>query len=132
MLDPTACGPHNVVHGGADDALEVRTTQSGREVATLSVEGEIDTLTTPRLESAVAGLLTGPGDSFVVDLSGVTFLGSRGLAVLIRGAHRAGERGARLRLVTATRAVRRPLEITGSDQLFDLYTDLDAATGDAD
>jgi anti-sigma B factor antagonist len=63
----------------------------------------------------------------VVDHTGVTFLASRGLAVLLRAAHRAGEHGPRLRLVAATRAVSRPLEITGSGQLFDVRRSRSAA-----
>jgi anti-sigma B factor antagonist len=86
--------------------------------ALLVVEGEIDTLTAGSLERALTEVL-------VVDLSAVTFLASSGLAVLIRAAHQAGDR--RLRLVSTARAVRRPMEITGSDQLFDLYPDRTAA-----
>lgn len=89
--------------------------------ALLCVEGEIDTLTADELERGMEQLLAAPSGVLVVDLSNVTFMASSGLAVLIRAAHQAGER--RLRLVAAARAVRRPLEITGSDQLFDLYTD---------
>ena len=66
----------------------------------------------------------------MLDLTEVTFLASSGLAVLIRAAQLAGERAQRLRLVVATRAVRRPLQVTGSDQLFDLFDDLEAAIGD--
>jgi anti-sigma B factor antagonist len=93
--------------------------------ALLSIEGEIDTLTADDLEQGIEQLLAAPSDLLVVDLTDVTFLASSGLAVLIRAAHKAGVR--RLRLVAAARAVRRPLEITGSDQLFDLYTDRGAA-----
>jgi anti-sigma B factor antagonist len=98
-------------------------------VVVLSVRGEIDALTTPQLEPAVAELLDGPDDRRVIDLSEVSFLASSGLAVLIRAAQLAEERGARLRLVLVTRAVRRPLQITGSDQLFELFDDPDAAIG---
>lgn len=93
-------------------------------VVVLSVEGEVDTLTAPPLERALGDLLADPTDTvLVVDMSEVTFLASSGLAVLIRAAHQAAERHLRLRLVAVSRAVRRPLEITGSDQLFDLYDD---------
>lgn len=68
----------------------------------------------------------------MIDLTGVTFLASSGLAVLIRAAHRTEADAGRLRLVAATRAVRRPLEITGSDQLFDIQADVDSATGASD
>jgi anti-sigma B factor antagonist len=93
--------------------------------ALLSIEGEIDTLTADDLEQGIEQLLAAPSDLRVVDLTDVTFLASSGLAVLIRAAHKAGE--PKLRLVAAARAVRRPLEITGSDQLFDLYADRGAA-----
>ncbi len=98
--------------------------------ALLSIEGEIDTLTADALERGMEQLLAAPSAVLVIDLTDVTFLASSGLAVLIRAAQRSGER--RLRLVTAARAVRRPLEITGSDQLFDLYSDRDAALAPRD
>lgn len=101
--------------------------------AVLTVDGEVDTLTAPPLEEAIAGLLSDPADTtLVVDLTGVGFLASSGLAVLIRAAHRAADRDLRLRLVASGRAVRRPLEVTGSDQLFDLYDSLSAALAPAD
>ena len=91
----------------------------------LTVQGEIDTLTAPPFTAATTDLVTGPDETLVIDLTGVRFLASSGLAVLITAAHRAEERGTRLRLVVSTRAVRRPLEVTGTDQLFDMYPDLD-------
>ncbi len=96
----------------------------------LAVQGEIDTLTAGVLEHALSRLLADPAAVLVIDLSAVTFLASSGLAVLIRAAQEAGER--RLRLVSEARAVRRPMEITASDQLFDLYADRAAALSPAD
>ena len=93
--------------------------------AVLVVEGEIDTLTAGALEDALTQLLADPCEVLVLDFSAVTFLASSGLAVLIRSAREAGER--RLRLVSSARAVRRPMEITGSDRLFDMYADRAAA-----
>lgn len=125
MSEPVAPGSRPTI-----DAPPLRTSitlpQPGTVV--LDVRGEIDTLTAPPLEQALRDLLTTQeADRLVVDLSGVTFLASSGLAVLIRAAHRAAERGLRLRLVTASRAVRRPLQITGSEQLFDMYEDVSVA-----
>jgi anti-sigma B factor antagonist len=98
----------------------------------LAVQGEIDTLTAPAFAAATTELVNGPDAVLVIDLTDVRFLASSGLAVLITAANRAEESGARLRLVAATRAVRRPLEITGTDQLFDLHPDLDSATAASD
>jgi anti-sigma B factor antagonist len=117
--------------GGATSSGEYLDTSIARPrpgTAVLEVHGEIDTLTAPAFTAATTELVNGSDATLVIDLSGVRFLASSGLAVLITAANEAEERGARLRLVVATRAVRRPLEITGTDQLFDLYPDRDSAT----
>ena len=100
------------------------------DVVLLAVEGELDTLTAPRLAAdlkAALGVALDEGSALVVDLSEVTFLASSGLAVLVDGARRAGTAATRLSLVTASRAVTRPLEVTGADTLFDTYADLASA-----
>jgi anti-sigma B factor antagonist len=126
VLDPTSAPD------AAEDELAVAVERPGPGTAVLRVAGEVDTLTAPRLERGVTELLATRDDRLVVDLAGVTFLASSGLAVLIRGAHAAERRGTRLRLVAGSRAVRRPLEITGSDQLFDLHVDVESACAPRD
>ena len=130
MTEPELPGSRPAV-----DAPPLRTTITVPRPGTalLEVDGEVDTLTAPPLEKALQDLLADPGAGrLVVDLTGVTFLASSGLAVLIRAAHRAADRDLRLRLVTSSRAVRRPLQITGSDQLFDMYEDVPAAVAPDD
>lgn len=128
MLDPMSseANPTAAALGGE---LGVRVTRPSPEVAVLSVRGEVDSLTMPQLEVGVTELLALPSAGHVIDLSQVSFLASGGLAVLIRAAQLTEELGHRLRLVVTTRAVRRPLQLTGSDQLFDLFENLDTATG---
>jgi anti-sigma B factor antagonist len=125
LLDPTKPRPSP----GPGD-LGVTFEQPDGRHALLVVEGEIDTMTADALERALTTLLAESSEALVVDLTAVTFLASSGLAVLIRAAHQAGER--RLRLVSTARAVRRPIEITGSDRLFDLYPDRAAALSPAE
>lgn len=90
--------------------------------ALLVVAGEVDTLTADRLQAVTDDLLATGCARLVIDLSGVTFLASSGLAVLIRAAHLATASSRRLRLVAEGRPVLRPLQITGTDELFDRYT----------
>jgi anti-sigma B factor antagonist len=111
-------------------ALGLEITRPAPDVALLAVRGELDTLTAPELDTALRELLDGldgPALRPVVDLSRVTFLASSGLAVLIQAAHRADAESRVLHLVVSSRAVLRPLEVTGSDQLFTLHPDLDTA-----
>lgn len=112
--------------------LDVSLTRPYPDTAVLAVRGEIDTLTSPEFTAATDDLLTAPGDVLVMDLTEVRFLASSGLAVLISAAHRAEDRGIRLRLVVPNRTVRRPLEITGTATLFDLHSDAESAYGGRD
>jgi anti-sigma B factor antagonist len=96
----------------------------------LEVDGEIDTATAPRLQAGLDEALDtadAEGSRVVVDLTGVTFLASSGLAVLIGGARRVTALGGRLRLVAASRSVTRPLQVTGADALFDTFDDVASA-----
>jgi anti-sigma B factor antagonist len=112
--------------------LDTSLTRPHPDTAVLTVRGEIDTLTAPAFTAATEDLLTASGEVLVMDLTEVRFLASSGLAVLITAAHRAEDRGLRLRLVIGNRAVRRPLEITGTAALFDLHPDLESAYGGRD
>jgi anti-sigma B factor antagonist len=131
MVESAQPGP-GVAGADASEFLDTEISRPYPGVAVLMVQGEIDTLTAPLFTAAAHELVAAPDDTLVIDLTGVRFLASSGLAVLISAAHRADERGIRLRLVVANRAVRRPLEITGTDQLFDLYEDMSAVTGARD
>ena len=78
----------------------------------LEVDGEIDTATAPRLQAGLDEALDAAdaeGSRVVVDLTGVTFLASSGLAVLIGGARRVTALGGRLRLVAASRCRHPPV-----------------------
>jgi anti-sigma B factor antagonist len=114
------------------DFLDVTLTRPHPETVVLAVRGEIDTLTAPAFTAAIEELLGASGEVLVMDLTEVRFLASSGLAALISAAHRAEDRGIRLRLVISNRAVRRPLEITGTAALFDLYSDPHSAYGGRD
>ncbi len=124
MAEPAT---HSPAGGRPSGALRVEIGRPRPGTATLAVSGELDTLTAPELDTALGELLGIQDAVLVVDLSGVTFLASSGLAVLIQAARRAEESGRALHLVVTSRAVRRPLEVTGSDQLFTLHPALDAA-----
>lgn len=107
--------------------LHAHVTRPAPETVVLHVAGEVDTLTAPALDSAVTTELELAPPRLVLDLTGVTFLASRGLAVLVRAAALAEERGTRVELVSQRRAVLRPLEITRTTHLFTIHSTLDEA-----
>jgi anti-sigma B factor antagonist len=101
--------------------------------ALLTVKGDVDTLTAPALDEALTELLTDSDDHvLVLDLTAVTYLASSGLAALVKAVRQAAERGLRLRMVSPSRAVGRPLSVTGSDKLFEMHESVDAALAGGD
>lgn len=76
----------------------------------ISVVGEVDASSVGRL---VAALRPVPDGDVIVDLSGVTFLDSSGLRVLVEAHHDAQANGGSLLLRRPASVVRRLLEVSG-------------------
>jgi anti-sigma B factor antagonist len=79
----------------------------------LSVRGEIDAGTAPRLGSRLFALVDEGKRGVVVDLSEVTFMDSTGIGVLLNAANHFQARHADLVLVCANDLILRPFELTG-------------------
>lgn len=99
--------------------MQVTTIRSGEEVV-VTISGDVDAETSPRLEAELTSLFAGGARSMIVDVEAVSFLGSSGLSVLI-GAHRTADR---FKLRRGNRIVDRLIELTG---LGLLYGDADPA-----
>lgn len=101
--------------------LTVIVQPAGDAVSVIRVIGEVDMLTGPRLEDHLVSLLATRPKRLIVDLGGVSFLGSTGLSILIKTRDIAGQQGTALQLAgTSRREVALPLNITGLDRLFDI------------
>src|SRR5215471_4020160 len=93
------------------DAFSIQTSTTGG-VLVLSVGGEVDLTTAPELARAIR-LVPERTSRVVVDLTGVVFLDSSGLNVLVTGKRALAENGVDLCVVTAPIGpVRRVFEIT--------------------
>ncbi|WP_051579878.1 STAS domain-containing protein [Pseudonocardia acaciae] len=96
--------------------------------AVFSVSGELDMLTTPKLDEALSGE---NGDRPVVlDLSGVTFIGSSGLAVVAEHANRVPARPDWLTVVTGDGHVVRAFNLSSLDTVVALYETVEDALAD--
>lgn len=101
-------------HTSRDSAELVRVDVAFRgPTVRLAVSGEVDSSSAPVLARHLDDALAGPIEQLVVDLCGVTFLDSAGLCVLATTHRRAAERQVTVRVLASTRAVVRPLQITG-------------------
>jgi anti-sigma B factor antagonist len=84
----------------------------------LPLEGEIDLHRSPRVERSLASMIKRKPNHLVVDLSGVTFIDSSGIAVLIRALQNVQNYGGKLTLSGMNDKVRPIFEITRLDQVF--------------
>ena len=80
----------------------------------LVLTGELDMSSGPLLlEHVERELTTGHGRHLVVDMAGVTFCDSAGIAALLTARNAAADRDATLRTVNVVGLPRRTLELTG-------------------
>jgi anti-anti-sigma factor len=102
-------------------ALEVRD-----GVAVLRVDGALDLALAPKLRQLAERATRLRPSLLVIDLTGVTFLASAGMAELVR-AHRGLTASAPLRVVATGRITLRPLELTRLVDEFAIYPSLSEA-----
>ena len=96
--------------------------------AVLRVGGELDLLTVPDLQARVYEAIGATSGAVIADLTEVQFLSSTGLNLLLGLQSDLAASGRPLRLVVGgSKAVSRPLLITGLDRFLELHPDLDAA-----
>jgi len=127
-------GPPNADQESRDEQLvridTARVVHNQQESLVLRVAGEIDEVIIDRFRAAVGtGLDQLPaGGIFVIDLTGVTFLGSPGLQALVNATRAASRRGEPLRIVVdANRSVIRPIRLTGLDDVLALFPTVEEA-----
>jgi anti-sigma B factor antagonist len=99
----------------------------GREELALSVSGELDLVTAPQLTESIDAVITEHTPAaLIIDLTGVPFLASMGMTVLVQTCERLG-RTTRFAVVADGPATSRPLTMMGLDDTFALYSDLGSA-----
>lgn len=92
----------------------------------VSVDGELDLSTAPRLKWMLLDAIEGGASQIVIDLSNVTFMDSTALAVLV-GVNRTLEPGTRLAIVCSREKVLQIFEFSGTDGTFAIHPTLDRA-----
>ncbi|MGJ6967232.1 STAS domain-containing protein [Streptosporangium sp. G11] len=97
---------------------EVRVTAPGTTLLVLS--GDLDYDTAPELFARVRELFSGEVRDLDLDLSGLEFIDSSGVAALINVYNVAGEHDAAMRIVALTPYLRHLLRVTALDQIFRL------------
>ena len=96
----------------------------GADLRRIMVSGRLDMEGTDSVSERLMELVEAPKKGVVIDLSGVRFLASVGIRVLIASAKVVQQRGGKLALVVARGStVSMSLEATGVDELIPVFTD---------
>jgi anti-sigma B factor antagonist len=106
--------------------LELETTQH-EGVAVLTLRGEIDVYTAPRMRQAIVDLVDSGSLNIVVDMGKVDFLDSTGLGVLVEGLKRVRTRNGNLSIVVTQDKILKIFDITGLNKAFPIFGSLEDA-----
>jgi len=112
---------------GTEQAETVETITGRQEVrddaVLVTVRGEVDVATAPKLRGWLDRAFGAKKKSVVLDLTGVEFFGSVGLALLVEYTGRGETDGVELRTVAPARSVAGPVYLTTLDKVLKLYPD---------
>jgi anti-anti-sigma factor len=111
-------------------ALEIRQEQEG-SVRVLTLSGRLDTETAADLELSLQDLLGAGERFFLLDLTGIGYVSSAGLRVLLGLAKQLDGGKGSLRLCGLSAAVRQVFDVAGFSKLFAIFPQRAAALGDA-
>ncbi|HUE59024.1 MAG TPA: STAS domain-containing protein [Acidimicrobiales bacterium] len=108
--------------------LGLEVDESRAPYTVLSVKGEIDVYSAPRLRERLVELVSQGHRQIVVDLEGVDFLDSTGLGVLVGGLKRLRSHDGELSIVCSQSRILKVFEITGLTSVFRMAATVDEAT----
>jgi anti-sigma B factor antagonist len=112
--------------------MDLRLELSERDgIPVLTVYGEVDVSTAPRLRQELIEVASSGSRRAVVDLEPVEFLDSTGLGVLVSGLKRFRTLEGDLLLVCTQRRVLKVFEITGLTAVFSMHATVDEAVAAA-
>ena len=106
--------------------LSLETREEGDQVR-IAVEGELDLSSALTFDEEVRRAEEREPRILVIDLSGLRFLDSTGLRLIMSAHSRAKKRGHRLAIVEGTQAVQRIFRLAGVNRRLDIVSEAPAA-----
>jgi len=107
--------------------MEMSVTDLPGNVTRVGLDGRLDAQGADRVGLRFSAAVAAPGHDAIVDLSGVSFVASMGLRLLISSARALNQKGGKLVLFGATALVQEVLDDTALDQIIPIVaTEADA------
>lgn len=95
--------------------------------AIIVVQGEVDLYSSPRVREAILGAMSARTPTVVVDLSGVGYMDSSGVATLVEGLQSSRGYGGVFRLAGLGDSVRQVFKFAKLETVFEIYPDAQEA-----
>ncbi|MCX5757732.1 MAG: STAS domain-containing protein [Candidatus Hydrogenedentes bacterium] len=99
-----------------------RTEEDGKSLITVS--GMVDLYSSPELRAAILKAVSKGEKALGVDLGGVEYMDSSGVATLIEGLKSAGQKQTAFYLISPSGPVMKVLQLSRLDTVFDIRTSL--------
>lgn len=96
-------------------------------VTVIKISGRLDTHSAQRLRQQLLLAANGSDKNVIVDLAGIDFIDSSGLAAIVQGMKQCRAGGGDLRLCRPPQAVRMVLELTRLDKALDIFPNHESA-----
>ena len=93
----------------------------------LELEGEIDLHESPQIKEKIQPLVAAKHPQVLIDLGGVSYIDSSGLALFIEAMQRVQAYGGKFALCSLRPSVKSIFEIARLDQVFKIFPDRDSA-----
>jgi anti-sigma B factor antagonist len=96
-------------------------------VILVTVQGEVDLYSSPDLRHEIVHWADGGRRSLVVDLGGVTYMDSSGIATLVEGFRLATKQSGQFRIARPNRSIQEVLRFAHLDQIFPIFETVEEA-----
>jgi anti-sigma B factor antagonist len=96
-------------------------------IKVIALFGEVDMYTSPALREEMMGLINKRVTPLLVDLNGVSYIDSSGIATFVEGLKRMMPYGGRLKLVGLIEGVREIFSFSKLDRVFEIYRSIEDA-----
>lgn len=107
--------------------MELNIIEHGEDITHVALTGRLDVVGVEAVGRDFDAAVGARGKSAVVDVSGISFLASMGLGLLLRNATILERSGAKLVVLGPAELVEEVLRIAGLDQVTPVVSDLDEA-----
>lgn len=101
--------------------LELAVREVGENAAVITLSGEMDIYSSPRLLEEIFTLADGGRPFIVLDLSTLDYLDSTGIGAISAGRKKVRDAGGNIRLVSPSSLVTKVLRLTELEQTFQVF-----------